>query len=56
MTKSSGQNSRKKKNRNLTRPYRNGMDANEASKESPLRVIPLGGMHEVGKNMTVFEY
>ena len=26
------------------------------SKESKLKIIPLGGMGEVGKNMTVFEY
>ncbi|OHA62167.1 MAG: hypothetical protein A2117_02150 [Candidatus Wildermuthbacteria bacterium GWA2_46_15] len=25
-------------------------------KESPLRIIPLGGQEEVGRNMTVFEY
>ena len=26
------------------------------SNESKLKIIPLGGLHEVGKNMTVFEY
>lgn len=26
------------------------------STETPLRIIPLGGMREIGKNMTVFEY
>lgn len=26
------------------------------SKESKLKIIPLGGLHEIGKNMTVFEY
>ncbi len=25
-------------------------------KKSPLKIIPLGGLHEVGKNITVFEY
>ena len=24
--------------------------------ESPLRIIPIGGLNEIGKNMTVFEY
>ena len=23
---------------------------------SPLRIIPLGGLHEIGKNMTLLEY
>ena len=27
-----------------------------ASKKQKLKVIPLGGLHEIGKNMTVFEY
>ncbi len=26
------------------------------TKQSPLRVIPLGGLHEIGKNTCVFEY
>ena len=25
-------------------------------KEKKLKIIPLGGMNEIGKNMTVFEY
>ena len=25
-------------------------------KKSPLKIIPLGGLLEIGKNMTVFEY
>ena len=25
-------------------------------KKSKLKIIPLGGLHEVGKNITVFEY
>ena len=27
-----------------------------SNNNSKLRIIPLGGLHEVGKNMTVFEY
>ena len=27
-----------------------------ASKKSKLKIIPLGGLNEIGKNMTVFEY
>ena len=29
---------------------------NEIFKKSKLKIIPLGGLHEVGKNITVFEY
>ena len=25
-------------------------------KKSSLKIIPLGGLHEIGKNITVFEY
>ncbi|NLC26565.1 MAG: ribonuclease J [Fastidiosipila sp.] len=57
MSNSSGKSTRKqRKDKNLTRPYRNGSDAPGETKDHPLRIIPLGGMHEVGKNMTVFEY
>ena len=28
----------------------------EIFKKSNIKVIPLGGLHEVGKNITVFEY
>ena len=28
----------------------------EIFKKSSLKIIPLGGLHEVGKNITVFEY
>ena len=27
-----------------------------ANKQNRLRIIPLGGLDEIGKNMTVFEY
>lgn len=30
--------------------------AKKIFKESKLKIIPLGGLHEVGKNITVFEY
>ena len=29
---------------------------NTIFKESKLKIIPLGGLHEIGKNITVFEY
>lgn len=30
--------------------------AASSSQQSPLRVIPLGGLHEIGKNTCIFEY
>lgn len=59
------------KNRNTKKPYtpRNinkenktvrktkKIESNESIfKETPLKIIPLGGLLEIGKNMTVFEY
>ena len=41
-------NSRNKENTQLKQ--------NSIFKKSKLKVIPLGGLHEVGKNITVFEY
>jgi len=35
---------------------RNINKENEIFKASKLKIIPLGGLHEVGKNITVFEY
>ncbi len=29
---------------------------NKNTSKSPLKIIPLGGLHEIGKNITVFEY
>ena len=30
--------------------------AKEIFKKSSIKIIPLGGLHEIGKNITVFEY
>lgn len=35
---------------------RNNRRGKEIFKKSKLKIIPLGGLHEVGKNITVFEY
>jgi len=45
------QNTRKRKPRN-TRSAQN----QNIFKKSNIKIIPLGGLHEVGKNITVFEY
>ena len=53
------------KTRIAKRPYhkknekqnnRNNEKENTIFKKSRLKIIPLGGLHEVGKNITVFEY
>ncbi|GBE16518.1 ribonuclease J 1 [bacterium BMS3Abin15] len=36
--------------------YRGSSEQPSSSKEGTLRIIPLGGMEEVGRNMTIFEY
>ena len=44
-----------RKKRNTNRGMRNSKN-NNVFKASKLKIIPLGGLHEVGKNITVFEY
>ena len=34
----------------------NGKEKKSIFKKSKLKIIPLGGLHEIGKNITVFEY
>ena len=48
----------KKEGRGRTRNTRGeqGKISNEIFKQPKLKIIPLGGLHEVGKNITVFEY
>jgi len=42
--------------RNTKTNTRNNDKENTIFKKSKLKIIPLGGLHEVGKNITVFEY
>ena len=45
------------KNRNQNKDNRAKIEKEEVKfKKSPLKIIPLGGLLEIGKNMTVFEY
>ena len=43
----------KKSNR---KPYTRKKKNDSIFKASKLKIIPLGGLHEIGKNITVFEY
>jgi ribonuclease J len=36
--------------------YQEQLMTNKSNAKSPLKVIPLGGLHEIGKNTCVFEY
>lgn len=47
----------KKVSKNTRKPRKNSRQLEEVRfKKSPLKVIPLGGLLEIGKNITVFEY
>ena len=39
-----------------TRKTKNLQNSQSIFKKSNLKIIPLGGLHEIGKNITVFEY
>lgn len=51
-----------KENKTTKRPYKkrntnkSNKQENAIFKKSKLKIIPLGGLHEIGKNITVFEY
>ncbi|MAG29149.1 hypothetical protein CL632_03340 [bacterium] len=38
------------------RPIRGGRSSRPQGQQNKLKIIPLGGLEEVGKNMTIFEY
>jgi len=48
--KSNGENLKKQNKKNIER------DLEVKFKKNPLKIIPLGGLLEIGKNITVFEY
>lgn len=60
-TNNSGSNNYKGKNKNN---YNNNYNKNYISNsknvkkvsDKPIRIVPLGGLNEIGKNLTVFEY
>lgn len=51
----SAKNTIEKKKRSMNRGRKPAKNSN-LFKASKLKIIPLGGLHEVGKNITVFEY
>ena len=40
----------------VDKSVRRNVKDNHIFKSAKLKIIPLGGLHEVGKNITVFEY
>ncbi len=55
-TKTNTSTSTERKKRTATRRNNRTSKNNSLFKSSKLKIIPLGGLHEVGKNITVFEY
>ncbi|MDD2376777.1 MAG: ribonuclease J [Clostridia bacterium] len=53
--KNTNNNINNKTNNNNNKTNNNNNNNNNSSK-SKLKIIPLGGLNEIGKNMTVFEY
>lgn len=49
-------NSEEKKQITTKRQPRKRNDKEFSFKKETIKIIPLGGLHEIGKNMTVFEY
>lgn len=47
---------REKKTKQKSERNRGGEKSRNLRKESPLRLLPLGGLREIGCNMTVYEY
>ena len=45
-----------KDNKNVEKKSKSILNEDFSFKETPLKIIPLGGLLEIGKNMTVFEY
>ena len=54
----SGTNTEKKQNTRKRRNYKKGGTQQKQNifKKTNIKIIPLGGLHEIGKNITVFEY
>ncbi|MFT7658852.1 MAG: hypothetical protein ACI90Z_002550, partial [Cyanobium sp.] len=57
MTSSNGTTQLNRNQVNSNQVNSNQANGNQAgAKKAHLRVIPLGGLHEIGKNTCVFEY
>ena len=55
-TKKEEKTIRTNRNRRTTRSAKEKTENSSIFKKSKLKIIPLGGLHEIGKNITVFEY
>ena len=58
LKQTNAENVKQTKNKTNTRKTKRGIAKQEdfRFKPSNLKIIPLGGLHEIGKNITVFEY
>ena len=54
--KKEGENQARKRNRKKTEEKETRSLQGSIFKKSNVKIIPLGGLHEIGKNITVFEY
>ena len=54
--RNSRKNGLKEQSKNTSLVKVNEKNAMTIFKKSKLKIIPLGGLHEIGKNITVFEY
>ena len=54
--KKDGENQTRKRNRKKTEERETRSSQGSIFKKSNVKIIPLGGLHEIGKNITVFEY
>ena len=54
--KKEGENQARKRNHKKTEERQTRNSQGSIFKKSNVKIIPLGGLHEIGKNITVFEY
>ena len=50
------QKSRTKKQTTVDKDVKNNKSSNKKISKKPVKIIPLGGLGEIGKNITLYEY